>query len=254
MSLGRVEYCINPKTKRKIQIGGRTWKRLIKQGRIERNGYEPENVLYTIDESKYDNPVEAKKKLYDQKIKLHNQDKDLNKHLVVKGNKIYRAEKKITNEEQARLTAGSAISVIDDIQNNVVDIPANMNREEAHQYLQGLIFNKMLEQKKKFKNTKLEPKAKKKVSVIPHKLHSTASSRHNNIKNSSSRKSKPKPLKLVRKRKKKRKKRKIYYSHESAEKDSSNNSSDDKSESNSEPASDSDNSASEIEYIEVYNN
>lgn len=55
------EYMINPTTKRKIKIGGRTWKKLVKEGSISGN-MEDDNVLYRIKESDTDVDIVNKMK------------------------------------------------------------------------------------------------------------------------------------------------------------------------------------------------
>ena len=73
----------------------------------------------------------------------------------------------MTNEESSRKTADAALEVVDAIQNNELEIPEDMSRTEARDYLQGLIFNQMLAGGKKFKNTKLEKLGRmKKIPVI----------------------------------------------------------------------------------------
>jgi len=154
------QFIINPVTHRKVKLGGRMWRNLVKQGILAEETYRDPNVLYTVDRDHYQEEKELKEELYRQKDRLVKENPHKYKKPVVKGNKIILSKNKLTNEETARITANSAIDVIDDIQSNEQDIPANMTRDEARQYLQGLIFDKMIAQKKKFINTKLEPKGK----------------------------------------------------------------------------------------------
>ncbi|NQY54598.1 MAG: hypothetical protein HRT42_13620 [Campylobacteraceae bacterium] len=59
-------------------------------------------------------------------------------------------------QEVSERTANSALDIIDAIQNNELEIPSNMTRTEARDYLQKLIFEKMMSDKKKFVNKNLE--------------------------------------------------------------------------------------------------
>lgn len=150
-------YCINPITSRRIQIGGRSWRRLVKAGTIDPNAYEKPNVMYTVNEQEYEDPEELKQEVYRQKKRIVAEHTDRNTRPVIYKNKIINAQNKLTTKEASQRTADAAIEVIDDIQNNLEEIPTNMSRNEAHEYLTGLIFNKMLSQKKKFINKRLEP-------------------------------------------------------------------------------------------------
>lgn len=153
------DYIINPVTHRKILLGGRIWRKLVKEGLLEEETYRDPNVLYTIDEDQYQEK-ELKEELYKQKARLMKENIHKHKKPIVKGNKVILSSDKLTNKETAQITANSAIDIIDDIQSNELDIPTDMNRDEARQYLQGLIFDKMIAKKKKFINTKLEPKSR----------------------------------------------------------------------------------------------
>lgn len=155
MSRSQVNFCTNPKTGRRIQIGGRMWLRMVKEGVINGESYEDPNVIYTLQEDEYEDPGEMKEELYKQKKRLTQENTNRNRRPMIYKNKIIMGRNKLTHEETARKTANAAIDVIDDIQNNEQDIPSNMTRDEARQYLQGLIFDKMITQKKKFKNTRL---------------------------------------------------------------------------------------------------
>lgn len=174
MSGKKSNYCLNPKTNRQIMVGGRMWRKMVKQGVIDAaepdaSGfvYNNPNMLYTVQEDEYENPQEAKEELYRQKNRIAEENTNPRKRPMVYKNHIVMADKRLTNEETATRTADAAIDVIDDIQNNYENIPANMSREDAHKYLQGLIFDKMLAQKKPFKNTRLAPKPQREIKIQP---------------------------------------------------------------------------------------
>ncbi len=159
-------HCINPITGRRVTIGGRSWRRLVKAGEIDPNAYEKPNVLYTVDEDQYENPEDVRKEVYKQKKRLVAENTSRDMRPVVYKNKVINAQNKLTTKEASQRTADAAIEVIDDIQNNLEEIPTNMSRDEAHEYLTGLIFNKMLSQKKKFINKRLEPLSRRDSTEI----------------------------------------------------------------------------------------
>ena len=161
MASKNATFCTNPATGRSIRIGGRMWRKMVKQGVIDADTYDNRNVLYTVQEDEYETEEDLKNEVYRQKKRLVSENKDKYRKPVIYKNYVINGTSRLTNEETARQTANAAINVIDDIQNNEEGIPTNMSRDEAHQYLQGLIFNKMISQKKKFKNTRLEPRQKK---------------------------------------------------------------------------------------------
>lgn len=131
----RVTHGINPVTGRKVVIGGRTWKKLVNDGYLDIGQQAPYNY-------RSNDPMENRKRQRPKRPRL-------------------------TNEQTARKTADAAVNLIDDIQNHKMDIPLDMSQEEAREYLQGLIFNKMLAQKKEFLNNRLEPKGKPRGSGRP---------------------------------------------------------------------------------------
>ncbi len=151
-------YAKNPKTNRYIKIGGRTWRTLMKEGIIDQGSYKDPNVLYELDEDNFETVEDRRAHLIQEKAKIVKTKKmPPGYHLAMsKNKKIVYQRAKMTNEESSRKTANAALDVVDAIQNNEVEIPEDMSRAQARDYLQGLIFNQMLAGGKKFKNTKLE--------------------------------------------------------------------------------------------------
>lgn len=205
MSSNKKKFTVNPATGRSIAIGGRMWRKMVKSGIIENDSYErtgnfpdSSNVLYTVNEDEYETEEQMKEEVYKQKERFIRQycDPDAsgyvpNKRPMVYKNKVIMGNNKLTTEEVSKRTADAAIEVIDQIQNNEEQIPQNMTRKEAHDYLQGLIFDKMISNKKKFVNSRLEPVVRKEPEQRRVKIkHSTVE-----------RKQKLKPLKRVPKRK-----------------------------------------------------
>lgn len=159
---------INPQTGRPVTVGGRVWKRLVKKGVLDGTGYENPNTYYVQDSGAYEDPEAARTALEEQKAILNTKGNfPRGTHAVIKGNKLIGQRAKLTTNEASHQTANAAVNVIDDIQNGRVEIPQNMSRDQAHEYLQSIIFNKMLSQNKKFRNTRLaptgQPKAKPKA-------------------------------------------------------------------------------------------
>ncbi len=201
------QYCINPRTGRRLKIGNRTWQKLVKDGYINRGDYQAPNTIYEIDEEDYeDDPKNSREDnmreaLYEEKEKLMEKGGfPEGKHPVIKRNKIVYQQDKLTNEESSRQTASAAMDVIDDIQNSEVEVPADMSREEAREYLQGLIFKRMLSRGKKFKNTKLAPT--RRVLSKPPPLRREISSVAQYVAKKSAPSKKPRPKKRM---------EKVYY-------------------------------------------
>ena len=163
------KYCKNPKTNRYIEIGGRTWRRIMKEGIIDQGNYKDPNVLYELADDNTETVEDRRAHLIQEKARIVKTKKiPKGYHLAMsKNKKIVYQRAKMTNEESSRKTADAALEVVDAIQNNELEIPEDMSRTEARDYLQGLIFNQMLAGGKKFKNTKLEKLGRmKKIPVI----------------------------------------------------------------------------------------
>ena len=163
------KYCKNPKTNRYIEIGGRTWRRLMKEGIIDQGGYKDPNVLYELADDNTETVEDRRAHLVQEKARIVKTKKiPEGYHLAMsKNKKIVYQRAKMTNEESSRKTADAALEVVDAIQNNELEIPEDMSRAQARDYLQGLIFDQMLTKGKKFKNTKLEKLGRmKKIPVI----------------------------------------------------------------------------------------
>lgn len=159
------KYCKNPKTNRYIVIGGRTWRRLMKEGIIASGGYKDPNVLYEIPSDNEQSVSERKQHLIKEKARIaKTSPMRPGYNLAMSKNKaIVYQRSKMTNEESSRSTADACLEVVDAIQNNEIEIPEDMSRKQARDYLQGLIFNQMLSKGNKFKNVQLEKLGRKKV-------------------------------------------------------------------------------------------
>ncbi len=167
MSKHNNQYCVNPETNRNIRIGGKTWMRLVKSNKLAEGTYQHPNVGFQTKEVYDDADDTVLRQLEEQKqYMIDNNQVPTGKTLHIKpprkgfrkrGKIVYR-DHNLTAHEATKNTADAAMNVIDQIQNGEIEVPANMNREQAHEYLQGLIFNKMLSAGTKFKNMKLSPK------------------------------------------------------------------------------------------------
>lgn len=174
MSKHNNQYCVNPETKRNIRIGGKTWMRLVKTNKLDEGTYRHPNVGFQTEETYDENALENEEtqnavlhQLAEQKQYMIDNNlvpagkvlhiKPPRKGFRTKGKIVYR-DRNLTAREATKTTADAAMSVIDQIQNGEVAVPSDMNRDQAHEYLQGLIFNKMLSVGTKFKNMKLMPK------------------------------------------------------------------------------------------------
>lgn len=161
MSRNKVKFVLNPDTGRNVVIGGKTWYKLVKKGILDRGDYLPPNCAYKLKKEEYENDEEAMAELEAEKERMiiNNEVPKGVDPIIGMGNQIYYKKPKTTVKQSAILTSDAALDVIDQIQNGDIDIPTDMNRDEARDYLQGLIFNQMLTKKQKFKNPRLEPKA-----------------------------------------------------------------------------------------------
>lgn len=155
----KVEFVINPNTNRQIRVGGKSWLKLVKNGVIERGDYLPPNCAYKLRESEYEDEDERMKKLNKEKQRMIDNDEiPEGVHPVIsKKNQIVYQKPKLTARESSEITSEAALDVIDKIQSGEIDLP-EMNRDDARDYLQKLIFDEMLRSKKKFRNTRMEPK------------------------------------------------------------------------------------------------
>ena len=149
------KFCINPQTKRNITIGGKKYWQLVRKGliddKIENLVYDPKNDIDVENMNK----EEIYKHLYEKKEELKDTIPE-DKVLAISANKLITKKPTMSMKEVSNKTAESALNIIDAIQNNEIEIPSNMTRGEARDYLQNLIFQKMLSNQKKFVNTKLE--------------------------------------------------------------------------------------------------
>lgn len=153
------EFVVNPNTNRQIRKGGKAWLKLVKQGVLERDGYLPPNCAYKLKEAEYDNEQEQMEKLQEEKQRMiDNNEVPEGVHPVIsRKNQIVYQKPKLTAKETSELTSEAALDVIDQIQSGELEMP-DMSRDDARDYLQKQIFEQMLRSKKKFRNTRLEPK------------------------------------------------------------------------------------------------
>ncbi len=189
------QFIINPKTNRTIQIGGRIWYKLVKEGVLERGNYLPPSCAFKLKEDEYKNDQEKLQVLEKEKQRMIESSEvpDGTKAVIVNKDRIVVQKPRLTAQQTSKLTSNAALDIIDKIQNNEIEIPTDMSRDEARDYLQSLIFNEMIASKKKFKNTRLEPvrsarrkKPRKKVSFKP---------RYQTVRTSATvRKRKPEPV------------------------------------------------------------
>ena len=149
------KYVINPESGRNILIGGKKYWLLVKKGILQ--GKLP-NLVYDP-KDKLDVDIMDVKELYDH---LYEKKEELkhtipeDKVLAISKNKLITKKPTMKMQEVSERTANSALDIIDAIQNNELEIPSNMTRTEARDYLQKLIFEKMMSDKKKFVNKNLE--------------------------------------------------------------------------------------------------
>ena len=158
------EFVVNPNTNRQIRKGGKAWLKLVKNGVLERDGYLPPNCAYKLKEAEYENEEAQMEKLQEEKQRMIDNDEvpDGVHPVISKKNQIVYQKPKLTAQETSELTSQAAMDVIDQIQSGELELP-DMNRDDARDYLQKLIFEQMLSSKKKFRNTRLEPKKIKKL-------------------------------------------------------------------------------------------
>ena len=162
------KYVINPESGRNILVRGKKYWLLVKKGVLQGDlpnlVYDPKkeldpNVVHNMDKKElYDHLYEKKEEL------KHTIPND--KVLAIAKNKLITKKPTMKMQEVSERTANSALDIIDSIQNNEIEIPSNMSRIEARDYLQRLIFEKMLSNKKKFVNTKIE-KTGKPIRKVP---------------------------------------------------------------------------------------
>lgn len=157
----KVEFVINPNTNRQIRVGGKSWLKLVKNGAIERGDYLPPNCAYKLRESEYEDEDERMQKLHKEKQRMIDDDEvPEGVHPVIsKKNQIVYQKPKLTAKETSEITSNAALDIIDQIQSGEIELP-EMSRDDARDYLQKLIFDQMLRSKKKFRNTRMEPKKK----------------------------------------------------------------------------------------------
>ena len=134
------KFCINPQTKRNITIGGKKYWQLVRKGliddKIENLVYDPKNDIDVENMNK----EEIYKHLYEKKEELKDTIPE-DKVLAISANKLITKKPTMSMKEVSNKTAESALNIIDAIQNNEIEIPSNMTRGEARDYLQNLILD-----------------------------------------------------------------------------------------------------------------
>ncbi len=137
--MGRQNFVTNPETKRTIRVGGRPWLKLVKKGVLDKGDYLPPNCSSRLVEEE-DTPLPVI------------EEENLEEEEVVEETGAYEQNSDPQNLKEARKnTSDAALDIIDRIQSGEIEIPTDMSRDEARDYLQELIFNQMLKKKKKFR-------------------------------------------------------------------------------------------------------
>lgn len=139
------EFIINPNTNRRILVGGKSWLKLVKNGVLERGDYLPPNCAYKLKEAERKmNEDKQKERLHEEKQRIINTGEHPAGVLpVISGKSLVYQKPKLTAKETSKLTSEAAMDVISQIQSGELQIP-DMGRKEARDYLQKIIFEKML--------------------------------------------------------------------------------------------------------------
>lgn len=188
-------FIVNPATGRNISIGGRMWKKMVKQGIIQNENYSQTGKYPTARGGRPSRGCTAPsaESLYTVSKPIEN----IPSTLIHQSESVARRmhppgirNNKLTTKEASKRTADAAIEVIDEIQSNKENIPPNMTRKEAYDYLQGLIFDKMIASNKKFVNVRadlipdvsgsaaeLEPIDRRRVKIRKPPLHRSSAQR-----------------------------------------------------------------------------
>ena len=124
---------VNPRTGRGVKVGGKTWRRLVKDGLIENNYRDPKE-LYEI---KKDDDVEQKKEELDKVLPRGTHSaRGRGKH---KG-KIVKVRNKLKADEVSKYTAKMASLAV----RNNINVLAEMDNDEIELQLEKLILQEML--------------------------------------------------------------------------------------------------------------
>lgn len=159
MNLQKPTYVANPKTKRLVLVGGKTWLKLVKTGVLDRGDYLPPSCALRVAEHEFENDIEKLEILNAKKQELLDAGipKDHTVRIYPKKNQVLIHKPNSNAKDTIARTADSALDIIDQIQNGEIDMSAfstgtQLSRDEAREYLQGLIFAQMVKKKIKFKS------------------------------------------------------------------------------------------------------
>lgn len=195
-SRSSVEFVINPNTKRQIRVGGKTWQKLVKEGVVERGDWLPPGCQYKLRKAEEEDAEEiseissglkglsiakpTRRRRRANRVTYEDEDispdtesrplcpspSEVDRRMV--STRALRKKKKQPVLGPAELASESALEVVDQIQQENNDFP-DMDRDEAHAYLQKLIFDRMLIKKKAFHRggtrTRVKPKSNRKEPV-----------------------------------------------------------------------------------------
>jgi hypothetical protein len=138
------EFITNPKTGRAVKVGSNVWRRLIKEGVLaqdKKSIKDNTNTLFECDENAGEDDVKLAKDVL-RENNIENEEYTP----VIRGKKIVKQRKKITNEETARMTARASRNLIKKINNCEIDIPTEIMHDDDsfNEWIEALIFQEML--------------------------------------------------------------------------------------------------------------
>jgi hypothetical protein len=156
--MNNTNYTINPNTGRPVKIGGRIWTKLIKDGLIESDNIQDDNVLYEVEEG---DDLEELCSDFNTKMKPNIQ--------AVRGrgrykNKIVKRKKNLTHKQMKEYTTNTAIQAVKE---NMGEL-AGYDSDELEQELQRIIDVEMMTGNtlKKVKQRKNNKQLKQKARFV----------------------------------------------------------------------------------------
>ncbi len=130
--MSEITYITNPRTGRPVKVGSNTWKKLVRENTIEGEDM-PDNALYEA-ESKEEARIA-------KKIMQKNKQVPKNKTLAVKGNKVVKRAKRLTQAELTKQINKCASRVFKREQEN---INPNWSEDKIAAYIENKILEEML--------------------------------------------------------------------------------------------------------------
>lgn len=168
-------FVINPHSGREIKIGGKIFKQLLHQGEIDPGVYKERkhaNLLYEVVPDQFETKeqeimhLEKKKKELNKDLPL-----DFKTRAVRKGSKLYKQKRKITAESATRKTSAAAVSVFEQMKAGEIELPKKMTRKQTREYLEHLIYQRLVAKKEQLKEEPKpkvkKPKEKQKYIQVP---------------------------------------------------------------------------------------